>query len=176
MALTRPQKEDVIADTTELLENSKLTVVAKYPGTSVKALQELRRNSSQSGTKVMVIKNRLFKKALLANDNLKNIDTSSLTGQLIYAFNAEDEVAPAQNLAAFQVTNPQLEFVCAITSDGQLLATEEVKALASLPSKQQLRAQLLSTFKAPTSSFVSVLAGNVRSMLYIFNARVDKIK
>ncbi|OVE79067.1 50S ribosomal protein L10 [bacterium G20] len=90
MALTREKKEQIVAEIEALLAGSKLTVVAKYQGTPVKAMQQLRNNATEEGTTLHVVKNRLFKKALSANDNLKDIDTSQLHGQLLYAFNSGD--------------------------------------------------------------------------------------
>ena len=175
MALTREKKESVIGELEKLLSDSKLTVVAKYQGTPVKAMQQLRTSAATDGTTIHVVKNRLFKKALGSSDILKDIDTSDLRGQLLYAFNKEDEVAPARNLADFAKTNPQIEFVAAITSDGQLLGANLVKDLASLPTKDVLRAQLISVISAPVNSFVNVLADNVRGVLNVLNARADAL-
>src|SRR5262245_11926543 len=138
MALTKTQKQDVIQEVTQLLESSKLTVVAKYQGTGVKAMQSLRREVRDNGTKVKVIKNRLVIQALKGSETFKEVDDRALQGMLLYAFNSEDEVAPAQSLQAFAKQNPSLEFVGALTADGQFMAVEDVKALASLPSKEQL--------------------------------------
>lgn len=176
MALTKEKKVDVVKTTSDLLAGSKLTVVAKYQGTSVKSLQQLRRDASADGTKVQVIKNRLFKLALANDDRFTELDTSLLTGQLIYAFNSEDEVAPAQGLAKFAKDEPQLEFVGAITDDGRFLAADDVKALADLPSKDHLRAMLVGTVAAPLSGFVNVLSGNVRGVMNVLNARASQLE
>lgn len=175
MALSREQKDRVVDEVSNLLASSKLTVLAKYPGTSVQAMQQLRRDAKANGTTVKVVKNRLFKKALEANDALKAISESAIQGQLLYAFNAQDEVAPAQDLAAFAKTQPQIEFVSAITADGQLLEAADVKALADLPSKDQLRAMTVAVIGAPVSGFVNVLAGNVRSVMNVLNARAESL-
>jgi len=175
MALSKDKKVEVVAEISQLLDSSKLTVVAKYSGTPVKAMQELRRQARDSGTTISVAKNRLVKKAMDNSERFKNSDMSLLTGQLMYAFNADDEVAPAQVLANFAKTEPQIEFVGAYSSDGQLLAAEDVKALAALPSKDQLRAQLAGTIAAPLSGFVNVLAGNVRGVLNVLSARAEQI-
>lgn len=175
MALSKEKKNEIVAETSELLANSKLTVFALYPGTSVKSMQQLRSDSRQNGTQIRVIKNRLFKKAVGLNDNLKNLDLTGIEGQLIYAFNPHDEALPASSLAKFAKTETQLEFVGALTADGRLLDPAEIKVLANLPGKEQLRAQLLSIISAPASSFVSVLAGNIRGVVNILNARAAKI-
>jgi large subunit ribosomal protein L10 len=175
MALSKEKKVQVVNQIDELLNSSKLTVVAKYSGTSVKSLQKLRADSRPSGTKIHVIKNRLFIRALKNNDKYMNLELDNLNGQLIYAFNAQDEVAPAQNLATFAKEETQIEFVGGLTSDGKMLSADEVKYLANLPSKDQLRAHLVGTIAAPLSGFVNVLSGNVRGLLNTLNARSEQI-
>ena len=73
MALTKDQKNQVVSDVAEALASSKMTVVAAYPGTTVKAIQQLRRDARENGTSVRVIKNRLVIKAVQQNDNLKDV-------------------------------------------------------------------------------------------------------
>jgi len=175
MALTKVKKQSVISEVSELLDSSKLTVIAKYEGTGVKALQGLRRDARENGTKVKVIKNRLVIQALKGSETFKSVDSSVLTGMLLYAFNSEDEVAPAQSLQAFARQNPTLEFVGALTSDGLFMAAEDVKVLASLPSKEQLRSMLVGTLAAPLSGFVNVMAGNVRGVMNVLNARAEAL-
>lgn len=175
MALTKDQKQAVVEQTVSLLQDAKMTVLAKYPGTSVKSMQQLRAQAIENGTNVRVIKNRLFKKALESVGSLKNTDASEITGQLLYAFNSEDELAPAQSLAAFARMNPQMTFVGAITADGNFLSADEVSALSALPSKEQLRAQLIAMIGAPNTSFVNVLAGNIRGIMNALRARADSI-
>jgi large subunit ribosomal protein L10 len=165
MALTQAQKQEVVAGVSELLASSKMTVVAKYQGTTVKALQGLRRQARDNGTRVKVVKNRLVIQALKATASLKDVETSSLEGMLLYAFNAEDEVAPAQVLAAFAKANPSLEFVGAISAEGKFLSADEVKALAALPGKNQLIAQVVATLLSPVNDVTNALSGNLHALL-----------
>lgn len=165
MALTKQAKTDVVKEVAELLSSSKMTVVAAYPGTTVKAIQQLRRDARDNGTKVRVIKNRLVIKALQQNDTLKDVDTSSLTGQLLYAFNAEDEVAPASALHTFAKQNPSIVFVGAISADGKFISAEDVTALAKLPSKDQLIGQVINTLLSPVNDVTNGLSGNLHALL-----------
>ena len=96
MAKSRETKNQELTELVDLLAESKLTVVAKYAGLSVAQMQELKNDSKESATLVRVSKNRLVKLAASKVDNLKGSDLSVLNGQLLYAFNTEDEVAPAQ--------------------------------------------------------------------------------
>ncbi len=175
MALSKDKKNSVVAETASLLASSKLTVVAAYQGTPVKALQSLRRQARDNGTQVQVIKNRLVIKALEHNESTAQTDSSALEGMLLYAFNAEDEVAPAQALATFAKTQPTIKFVGGITADGTFISADDVNALASLPSKDQLRGMLTGTIKAPLSGFVNVLSGNLRGVLNALTARAESI-
>lgn len=165
MALTRDEKQAVVKEVSDLLASSKMTVVAKYEGTTVKALQSLRRDARVSGTNVKVVKNRLVIQALKATANVKDTDTSALTGMLLYAFNGEDEVAPAQSLHNFAKANPSLQFVGAITAEGKFIGAEEVKALAVLPGKNQLIAGLINTLNAPLQGVMSGLSGDLHALL-----------
>jgi large subunit ribosomal protein L10 len=165
MALTKDKKNEVVKEVSDLLSNSKMTVVAAYQGTPVKAMQELRRNGRESGTQLKVVKNRLVIKALQTNDTFKGVDTSGLNGMLLYAFNSEDEVAPAQTLATFAKKQPTIEFVGAFSAEGKFLTADEVTALATLPSKDELIAQVVATLTSPLNDTVSGLSGNLHALL-----------
>jgi large subunit ribosomal protein L10 len=175
MALSKEKKTEVVAHVNQLLGASKLTVIVKYSGTPVKAMQDLRVQAQVDGTTISVVKNRLMKQALRSDSRFKDTDTSLLSGQLMYAFNPHDEVAPAQVLAKFAKTEPQIEFVGALSADGQLISADDVKVLAALPSKEQLRAQLAGTIAAPLSGFVNVLSGNIRGVLNVLAARAEQL-
>jgi large subunit ribosomal protein L10 len=171
MALTKSDKQAVIDEVSELLKDSKMTVVAKYEGTTVKALQGLRRDAKENGTKVKVVKNRLVIQAVKATDNVKGVDTSALQGMLLYAFNGEDEVAPAQSLHAFAKAHPSLQFVGAITAEGKFIGSDEVKALAVLPGKNQMIAGLISTLNGPVQGVLSGLSGDLHGLLKALEAK-----
>lgn len=175
MPLSKDQKDQIVQEVSSLLAESKLTVIAKYQGTSVKGMQELRKNAKDSGSVIKVVKNRLVKIAINNDNRFKDLDLSEVNGQLMYGFNSKDEVAPAQTIAKFAKTNPNVEFVGALTSDGSFINAKDVKSLADLPSKDQLRGQLIGTIAAPLSGFANVLAGNVRGIINVLSARAESI-
>ena len=84
---------------------------------------------------------------------------------LMYAFNGEDEVAPAQVIHEMAKTESQLEFIGAFDADGARLSGEEVKALAVLPSKDVMIATVVNTLKSPVNNVTSGLAGNLHGLL-----------
>lgn len=165
MALTKQQKLSVIDKVSDLLAESKLTVAVNYTGTEVKSLQELRKSAKESKTVIKVIKNRLVIKALKNNDTFKKLDTQLLNGQLLYAFNNDDEVAPAQILASFAKKYPNLRFVGAISAEGKFLSADEVKVLAELPSKTELIAQVIANLASPLHDTTNALSGNLHALL-----------
>jgi large subunit ribosomal protein L10 len=175
MAITREKKEQVVARVAGLAAAGRLIVLARYSGLSVADMQQLRREAREAGVSVLVAKNRLVRLALSGAEGYKDADLSALSGQLALAI-GEDEVAPAQAAAAFARTHPALEIAGGITREGRTLSADEVKSLAALPGKDALRAQLVGTIAAPLSGFVGVLSGNLRSLVYVLNARAEAIK
>lgn len=176
MAISRSKKQDIVSTVSSELENSKVVVYAKYQGLGVKDMQELRRTARETGTTVLVAKNRLVRLALSKNDALKNADTSSLKGQLLYAFNPDDEVAPAQVLHTFAKTHPAIKLHGAIDDQGSVMDEAQVTQLANLPSKDQLRGQLVGTIAAPLSGFINVLSGNMRGLVTVLNAHKNNVE
>lgn len=165
MAISRDKKQSLVGELGELLGAAKMTAFAAYEGLTVADLQELRRAAREQGVTIKVVKNRLVRVALQQSETLKNVDTSTLKGQLIYAVSAEDEVAPAQTLANFAKTHEALKLQGGISAEGNLLSETEVKALATLPSKNELIAQVLATLSSPLDGVMNGLSGNLHALL-----------
>ncbi len=175
MALSKEKKEAVVSNLVEHLSSSKITVLAHYSGMSVKEAQELRAKARENGTTLVIVKNRLMKVAMSKVEALKDADTSGLEGQLLYAFNTKDEVAPAQTLANFAKNHPAIDLKGAFDNTGELMDEAQVKQLASLPSKEQLRGQLVGTIAAPLSGLTTVLSGNLRGLVNVLSARKEEL-
>ena len=79
MAISRDKKTALVAEMSELLANSKMTVFAQYQGMSVGEVQQLRRAAREAGVTIKVVKNRLVRVAMASNDTLKDTDTAPLT-------------------------------------------------------------------------------------------------
>ena len=165
MAITRDKKNALVAEISELLADAKMTVFAQYQGLSVADVQELRGKAREAGVTIKVVKNRLVRVATEANDTYKDVDTSGLNGQLLYAFSSEDEVAPAQVLNDFAKAHPELQFAGAFSGEGATLSADEVKALAGLPSKNQLIAEVVAQLLSPVHDVTNALSGNLHALL-----------
>ncbi len=175
MALLREKKNQIVDEISQSIVDSKMTVIAEYEGTPVKALQSLRREARDSGTTIKVIKNRLVIKALQSNPDFKAIDTKFINGMLLYVFNKDDEVAGAQAIARFAKAQPTLKIIGAITNNGEFVSEQDANAIALLPTKEQLRGQLVGVLAAPLTGFVGVMSANLRSVFNVLNARADSI-
>lgn len=172
MAKTRERKEADVAKMSEMFASSKLAVLTDYRGLDVPAINELRTKLREAGITYTVAKNTLVKLAL-AQAPQKDADTSILTGPMAIAFGA-DEVEAAKIVAEFAKNYDALDILGAINSDGTIMSAAEVKALASLPSREQLTAQLVGTIAAPLSGFVRVLNGNLSGLVYALSAVQEK--
>lgn len=175
MALTRAKKNTLVAKLTELFADAKATASATYTGLSVADLQKLRAEARSNNVMIKVVKNRLVRVAMSELDKFKNTDTSLLTGQLIYAFSNEDEVAPAQVLAKFAKTNPQLKLIAGFDEAGIAQDTASINAIAQLPTKDQLRGQLVGVIASPLSGFLSVANGNQRGLVQVLSQHAKAI-
>lgn len=165
MAISKDKKKSLVADLTELLGNAKTTVYARYQGLSVADLQDLRAAAREAGVKIKVVKNRLVKVAMNEIAVYKDTDTTGLTGQLLYAVSSEDEVAPAKVLAEFAKTHQALEIAGGFNDLGANLADTEIKALAALPTKNELIAQVVAQLLSPVTDSVSGLSGGLSEIV-----------
>ncbi len=165
MAISRDKKNALVAELTDLLSTSKLTAFASYQGLTVAEIQTLRRTARDAGVVIKVVKNRLVRVALGGSDTYKDTDTSTLAGQLVYAISDSDEVAPAKVLDDFAKTHPALQLVGGFSAEGLALSTDEIKALAGLPSKDQLIAETIAQLLSPVHDITNALSGNLHALL-----------
>lgn len=165
MAISRDKKNELVAELNELLAGAKTTVFASYQGLGVADIQVLRAQAREAGVIIRVVKNRLVRVALSGIDTYKDTDSSALTGQLLYAISADDEVAPAKVLSTFAKTNEALVIAGGISGEGAILSADEVKALAALPSKAQLIGEVIAQLLSPVHDITGALQGNLHALL-----------
>ena len=157
MAISKDKKNTLVADLTALLSDSKMVVYAKYQGLTVAELQELRKMAREAGVKIKVVKNRLVKVAMKEIAAYKDTDASGLTGQLLYALGADEDFDAAKVLTKFAKTHDKMELIGGFNGEGVALSTEEVKTLGSLPTKNELIAQVVDTLLSGINGIVSAL-------------------
>lgn len=165
MAITKDKKQALVAKMKDAFSNAKGVAFARYAGLSVADLQELRKNAREMNVELIVVKNRLVRVAMGESKAFKDTDTSALEGQLIYAFSSEDEVAPSKVLDMFAKTHDALQLAGGFSAEGAALADAEVKALASLPGKDQLIAEVVAQLLSPVHDVTNALSGNLHALL-----------
>lgn len=172
MAKTREQKERDQQRLVESLDSAKLAVLTDYRGLDVSASEELRAHLRDKGINFVVAKNTLLKRA--AQLSAKEItELEIFSGPMAVAFGA-DEVEAAKVIADFAKEHPELEIVGGIDEAGAVISKEAVMALAQLPSREQLIAQVVGTVAAPLSGMVRVMNGNLSGLVYALSAIQEK--
>lgn len=172
MAKTREQKEKIVKETTDKLNKAKSLIFANHTGLKVKEVQELKKEAKQQDVEFTVVKKSLFKLAL-KNSELKDVKLKEVSGPQAIALGYADEVAPAKILHQFAKKHKMMQLLGGILGK-VVLSSKEVINLAKLPSKEEMLAKTVATINAPISSFVNVLAGNLRNLINVLNAVKEK--
>lgn len=153
MALNREAKAVIIDDVSAQVAKAQAIVVAEYRGLDVASITELRRKARDAGVYLRVLKNTLVRRAL--NETPFEKLTDQLVGPLIYGI-SEDPVAAAKVMNDFAKANEALVLKGGAMPNA-LITIDGIKALASLPSRDELLAKLLGTMQAPVAKFVQTL-------------------
>ena len=154
MSLNRNEKEAVVAGVSAQVARSQTLALAEYRGLTVAHLDSLRRQARDKGVYLHVLKNSLARRAVSGTPF--EVAKETMVGPLIYGF-SEDAVAAAKVLADFSKTNDKL-VVMGGAYAGKALDANGVKALAAIPTKEVLLAQLLGLMQSPISRLARVLA------------------
>lgn len=166
------EKQAIVADLAEKLKNAQGVVLVDYSGTDVATDTEMRRAMRNAGVEYSVVKNTLTRFAV-NQIGLEEIDPF-LNGPTAIAICADDPVAAAKVVCEFaDKKDSQLQIKVGIV-DGKIIDTNGVKALAELPSKEVLIAQVLGTMIAPISGLANVLNANIRGLAVALQAIADK--
>jgi large subunit ribosomal protein L10 len=171
MAKSKQQKELTLGQLTEQLEAAKSVVFADFRGLTVKEATEFRNKARKEDVKVLVAKKTLMRLAF-SKAGYEGVDPSKLEGALVMITGMSDEVAPAKLAAEYSKGHEALKIVGGVL-ERTLVDAAAVKALATLPSKQELLAKLVGSINAPVSGLVNVLAGNLRGLVNVLNAVKD---
>jgi large subunit ribosomal protein L10 len=154
LSLNRNEKAAVVTDVAAQVARSQTLALAEYRGLTVEHLNVLRKQARDKGVYLHVLKNTLARRAVAGTPF--EVAQGSMVGPLIYGF-SEDAVAAAKVIADFAKGNDKL-IVKAGAYAGKALDANGVKALAAIPSKEVLLAQLLGLMQSPVSRMARVLA------------------
>jgi large subunit ribosomal protein L10 len=167
----RPEKVAVVSDVTERMRKADAVLVTEYRGMKVSQLGALRQTLRQSGSEFKVYKNTLARRA--ANDaGITGLD-DQLVGPTALTFVNGDVAAAAKALRELSRSNPLL-VIKGGALGGKLLSAPDVQALAELPSRDVLLAQLAGAFQAPMTKMAGLLQALPRNFAYGLKALIDQ--
>lgn len=171
MTLNLADKKAIVSELSGVVANSISAAAAHYRGLSVADMDKLRVDARKMGIKMGVYRNTLAR--LAVKDTKFACLTEALVGPVVLFFADQEPGAPARLLRDFVKSNDKLE-VRALTLDGKLLGAEHLSAVASLPSRDEALAQLLSVMKAPVTKFVRTLNEPAAQAVRVLAAIGDK--
>ncbi|MBS0304165.1 MAG: 50S ribosomal protein L10 [Proteobacteria bacterium] len=154
MSLDRNEKAAVVADVSTQVARSQTLALAEYRGLTVESLNKLRVEARARGVYLHVVKNTLARRAVAGTPF--EAASGAMVGPLIYGF-SEDAVAAAKVIADFAKGNDKLVIKGGVYA-GKALDVDGVKALASIPSREVLIAQVAGLLKSPIQRLAGVLA------------------
>jgi len=171
--LNRKEKENVISDLSRQIEGFKAVVLTNYRGLNVEQINQLRRRLREEKISYHVVKNTLMKLASRGTDLEKLNDY--FDGPTAIAISYGDPTLLAKILSEFIKTQPSLEIKVGLIQ-GKVTPPEGVKALASMPPRDVLLAQILGGIQTPGGQLGGVILSALQPVLGVIQARVDQLK
>ena len=168
--MDRAQKEAVVGEIGQIFTDSGVVVVAHYEGLSVAEMTDFRLRMKDAGGSVRVAKNRLAKIAL--KDTPAEFIGDMLTGMTVLAY-SEDPVAAAKTVEAYAKDNKKLVVLGGVMGETPL-DTAGVKAVAAMPSRDELISSIVACLVSPASNLASALgapAANIAAILTTIEER-----
>ncbi len=169
--MPRPEKVQAVEEIKERFGNAEAVFLTEYRGLSVKQQQVLRRALRASGADYKVLKMSLT--AIAARDLGYDEVADDLVGPTAIAFANEDPVATAKALDEFAGENEAFVLKLGLLS-GELLAPEQIAALAKLPSRDELLAKIAGAVKAPLTAAAGMFSSFTRNSASMFSQLLDK--
>lgn len=170
MAKTRAQKEAEVQEVARGLKEARSVVFADISSLKVADSTGLRRKAKEEDIDVKTVKKTLF--SIAAKEAGISLDDAKLGGSVTLLMTRGDEVSPARLVAEVKKTNENVAALGGLLGS-DWMTSDQVIALALLPSKEQLIAKVVGSVRAPLSGLVGVLQGNLRGLVYVLNAVKD---
>ena len=171
MAITKEKKDEMLASYAELIGKSQAVFITHYGGLKMPELDKVRGQVRGAQAEFHITKNTLVSRAL--KDAGYSVPEEWLAGSTAMSFCFDDPAAVAKALGDLSKEFDKLQVIGGVLS-GKAITKTDVEALASLPSLDTLRAQLVGAISAPASNLVGVLNAAVGSVMYALQARIDK--
>jgi len=173
MAVTKAKKAEQIEKLNSQLQNASSMIVGSFSKLTVAKDYELRKTVRSAGGRYQVVKNTLAKRASEGTRVAEAL--KGLKGVSSIAYTDGDPVALAKALNKYVEDNPEFAFKSGIL-DGKVLSLQEIKALATMPSKEEIYSKLLFLMNAPAQRLVTVMSAVGRDLAVVVNQGVEKKK
>ena len=171
--LNKNDKVKVVEELNEKFSRANMVILFDYKGITVQQINKLRRllDGREEKSDLLVIKNTMAIRSIEGTDYVGMADQLIGPNAILFGY---DEVVPlAKTLVDFAKEEKALEIKLGMMGEN-MLDEQQVKALAQLPSRDELLAQLLATMQAPVSNLVSLFANIPRGLLNVLNGIKDK--
>jgi large subunit ribosomal protein L10 len=165
------QKKSEVVKLSEKIKKAQSFVLTDYRGINVQDDTQLRNDLRKSNVEYKVIKNSLTRFA--AEENGLNDLVPHLEGPTAIAISYTDPIAPAKILSEYSKKNENYKLKAGYV-EGKVIDVEGIKALANIPSREELVAKMLGSFNAPITGLVNVLNGNIRGLVVALNAIAEQ--
>jgi len=173
MALSRQKKAEKVDQLAKELETSTSAIIGTFTKLTVAQDFELRKTVRQAGGRYRVVKNKLAGRA--AQGTKIEAALQGLKGVSSVAYTSGDPVALAKALSTWVAENAEFTFKLGIV-DGKVINVEEVKALATMPGKEEIFSKLLFLINAPAQRLATVISATGRDLAVVINQGVEKQK
>ena len=170
--MNRKEKELIVTDLSKRIEGYKAVVLTHYRGLNVEQINQLRKRLREEKVDYHVIKNTLMRLASKGTD-LEKLN-GYFEGPTAIAISYGDPILLAKVLSEFTKTQPSLEIKVGLI-EGRVSRPEEVKALATMPSREVLLGQLLATIQMPASQLLGAILVTFQEFLSVVEARMDQL-
>lgn len=167
MVLTRREKERLVAELHEKFKEVRAVILTDFTGLDVAQLNRLRRQLQEKGMEYRVVKNTLLRRA--SQRTALEALAEHFVGPNAIVISYDDPVLPAKILVEFAKEEPELQIKAGFV-EGRVLEPKDVKALATLPSRELLVGQIVSLLKAPLAMLVGVLQAPMRELVGVLQA------
>jgi len=171
LAIDKKRKDELVNEYRDLLQRSSAIFLTRYGGMTVKEMEALRLKISDANGQINVTKNTLLGIALEQTDHVP--PSELLNGQVATSFALGEASALAKVLVDQAKANDKLQIVGGMFGN-RVLTPKEVESLATLPSLDQLRAQILGLINAPAQGIVSAVTNGVRQVVNVLDAYAKK--
>ncbi len=173
MAISKAKKQEKVQLLTKELESSTTAIIGTFAKLTVAQDFELRKVIREAGGKYRVVKNKLA--PIAAKGTQVEEALKGLRGVSAVAFTSGDPVALAKGFSKWVGDNAEFQFKLGIV-DGKLLTVDDVKALASMPGKDEIYSKLLFLINAPAQRLATVLNATGRDLAVVLGQGVEKEK